>query len=114
MLEIIQSRGTGKAKQLLTAARQNHAIILTQNKPAFEVKAKSLGFNDVEIIDYQDLQTDNYSFGQPVYIHNADKVLEWIFDYYYNIKVQGFTATSNNNPSPPKQPKKKKQTGEKK
>ena len=115
MLEIIQGRGTGKAKQLLAAARENNAAIITQNKPAFEVKAKSLGFEDIEILDYQDLQNDNYTFGKPMYIHNGDKMLSWLLDYYYNIQVAGFTATSENAQStkqhePRQKPQKKTKT----
>lgn len=93
MLTIIRNRDSGKARQLLEAARKNHCAILTQDKAAFEVKAHSYGFDDVEIIDYEDLKDDTYDYGSNILIHNGDKTLQWLFDYFYGLNVIGFTAT---------------------
>ena len=93
MLTIINNRGTGKAQQLLTAAREKNAIILTQDKRAFKVKAHSYGYDDIEILDYEDLENDDYDLNQPVLLHNADKILEYLFDRYYGLKPIGFSAT---------------------
>lgn len=49
----------GKAQELLAFARKKNATILTQDKRAFQVKAESYGYNDIAIIDYDDLQHDN-------------------------------------------------------
>ncbi len=97
MLTIIRDRDSGKAKQLLEAARKANCAILTQDKHSFEVKARGYGFEDVPIIDYEDLKDDNYEYGGNILIHNGDKVLEWIFDYFYGINVLGFSATEVNN-----------------
>lgn len=93
MLTIIRNRDSGKAHQLLENARKLNCSILTQDKAAFEVKAHSYGFNDIPIIDYEDLKNDNYEYGGNLLIHNGDKVLEWLFDYFYGINVKGFSAT---------------------
>ena len=93
MLTIIRDRDSGKARQLLEAARKLNCAILTQDKDAFEVKAHSYGFDDIKIIDYEDLKDDNYEYGGNMLIHNGDKMLEWLFDYFYGINVKGFSAT---------------------
>ena len=97
MLTIIDKRETGKAKKLLTSARNHNAIVITQNKRAFEVKAKNLGFDDIEIIDYNDLENMNYDLLKPVLIHNADKMLKWLMQQNYHLDVLGFTATVSEN-----------------
>ena len=93
MLTIINERETGKAQQLLEIAREKHAIILTQDKRAFKVKAKSYGYDDINILDYEDLENDDYNLDSPILIHNADKVLDYLFDRYYGLKPIGFSAT---------------------
>ena len=93
MITIIQNRGTGKAKKLLKLARENGALIITQDKRAFKVKAHSYGYDDVKILDYEDLENDDYDLTQPVFLHNADKILDYLFDRYYGLKIIGFSAT---------------------
>lgn len=94
MKVIIDGRGTGKAKQLLeAAAKAEKSAILTQDKRALEVKANSYGIKDVKIFDYEDLENDNIEIYTNLYIHNADKFLEYLCDRYYGLKVGGFTAT---------------------
>jgi len=93
MITIINDRGTGKSQQLLTVAREKNATILTQDKRAFKVKAHSYGYDDIKILDYDDLENDDYDLTQPILIHNADKVLEYLLDRYYGLKPIGFSAT---------------------
>ena len=93
MIKIIRGRDSGKAKELLAAAQELNCSILTQDKKAFEVKAKGYGYPDVNILDYEDLKNDNYEYGSNILIHNGDKTLEWLMDYFYGINVKGFTAT---------------------
>lgn len=93
MITIIQNRGTGKAKKLLEIAQENDATIITQDKRAFEVKAKSYGYSDVEILDYEDLEDDNYTIDKQVLVHNGDKFLEYLLDRYYGLDIVGFSAT---------------------
>lgn len=93
MLIIIRDRDSGKAKDILKAAHDRGAFIITQDKRAFQVKAKSYGYDDVNIIDYNDLDNDNYSLNRPAIIHNGDKMLAWLLDHYYGIDIVGFSAT---------------------
>ena len=90
---ITDVRGSGKTKKLLEVAQKENAIILTQDKRAFKVKAKSYGYDNVTILDYEDLENDNYDLNRPILIHNADKVFEYLFDRYYGLKPIGFSAT---------------------
>ena len=93
MKVIIRERDSVKAKDILKFARENKCMILTMDKRGFQVKADSLGFSDIEIVDFDDLHNDNYDFTKPVVIHNVDKVLKFLMDYYYGLDVQGFSAT---------------------
>lgn len=92
MKKIIRGRDSGKAQELLQFAREEQAIVITQNKRAFQVKADSLGYNDVKIIDFEDLDNEYFN-GNKVVIHNADKYLQESFRGYYCLEVIGFTAT---------------------
>ena len=93
MITIIDGRETGKTKKLLETAKEKDAIILTQDKRAFEVKAKSYGYSNITILDYEDLENDNYDLNRPLMIHNGDKLLYYLMDRYYGLSVVGFTAT---------------------
>lgn len=93
MITIIGARGSGKAKELLEQAHANNAIILTKDKRGFEVKAKAYGFNNIKILDYEDLENDDYNLTQPILIHNVEYYLDYMTDRYYGLKVIGFSAT---------------------
>lgn len=98
MKVIINTRGSGKSKQLLeTASKIKNAIILTQDKRAFEVKMKSYGYHNIEIIDYDDLKNDNYPFDAIIFVHNGDKLLSYLLNHYYGLELGGFTATMEEN-----------------
>ena len=93
MKTIIRSRDSGKAKELLTYAQENHATVLTQDKRALQVKADNYGLHDINIMDYEDLENDDYDICTPIVIHNADKFLTYVLDRYYGLNPIGFTAT---------------------
>lgn len=92
MKAIIRRRDSGKAAELLQFARENDAVVLTENKRAFEVKAKALGYGDVKIVEASDLLFDDY-FGDKLVVHNADKWLSTLFSSTYGMKMIGFSAT---------------------
>ena len=94
MKTIIRGRGSGKAKELLQFARENNAIVVTADKRAFQVKADSYGFNDIKIIEYNDLLENNFDISKPVVIHNGDKMLQWLIDKFFCLDVIGMTATA--------------------
>lgn len=94
MKTIIRGRDSGKAKDLLQYARETNTMIVTQNKRAFQVKAHSLGFDDVTIVDYEDLADENFNKNDmKVIVHNADKWIEEVFFNTYGLDVIGFSAT---------------------
>ncbi len=93
MKTIIRNRDSGKAAELLTYAREQGAAVVTQNKRAFKVKASSLGYDDIEILDYEDLIHDNYDENKPIVIHNGDKFLAYWADKFFGLNVIGFSAT---------------------
>lgn len=93
MKTIIRTRDSGKAAELLAYAREHDAAVVTQNKRAFKVKASSLGYDDVEILDYEDLIHDNYDENKPIVIHNGDKCLFYLMDKFFGLSVIGFSAT---------------------
>lgn len=90
---IIRDRDSGKAQELLQYAKENNAIVITQNKRAFKVKAESLGYNEITIIDYEDLKYGNYKVNIPVVVHNGDKMLYSLIDHLFNLETIGFSAT---------------------
>lgn len=95
---IINERNTGKTKQLLmTAQNTENSAILTQDKRALEVKAKSYGIENVEIFDYDDLENDNIPLYTYLYIHDVTYLLEYLMNRYYGLKVGGFSATLEEN-----------------
>ena len=92
MLAIIRDRDSGKAHQLLEAARENNAFIITQDKRAFQVKAHGYGFDDVPIVDYQDMIGNEYPAQKFAMVHNGDKMLAWFLERF-GIELIGYTAT---------------------
>lgn len=93
MRVIISEKDTGKTHELLRLASQVHGIVLTNNKRALQVKAESYGFNNVTIIDYNDLKNDTYPLGYPLFVHNGEKALAWLLKQYFYLNTQGMTAT---------------------
>ena len=93
MKTIIRGRDSGKAQELLAYARERGAAVLTQDKHAFKVKAAGYGYNDIEVLDYQDLHNDNYNWQTPIVVHNGDKLLYSLLDKYYGLTLIGFSAT---------------------
>ena len=94
MKTIIRDRDSGKAAELLKYAQAHGAAVITQNKRAFAVKAAALGFENIDILDYDDLKHENYDQHKPIVIHNADKMLYWLICKDYGLETIGFTATA--------------------
>ncbi len=95
MINIIGPRGSGKTIKLLQAAREKNNIILTSNSRALREKAKSLGYRDVEIIGFGDLDNDNFSLGKDVLIDNIDSVCDYLLNKFYGLEIVGFSVTIN-------------------
>lgn len=65
--------GTGKTKELLSIAAKNNGQVLTTNKAALQVKAKSYGI-DVPIIDLYDLSEKDYDLNKQIYINKIEDI----------------------------------------
>lgn len=97
MISIIGSRGSGKTVKLFKEARKNNAMILTINSRALRAKAKDLGYNDLEINGFGDLNNDDYSIDKPALVDECPYFLAGLLEKYYGIKMIGFNATMNEN-----------------
>ena len=95
MISIIGPHGSGKTTKLFEEARKHNAMILTTNSRALREKANSLGYRDVEINGFGNLKNDDYSITKPALIDNCDEFLAALLDYYYNIKMNGFSITED-------------------
>ena len=97
MINIIGPRGSGKTTRLFKIAKENDGIILTFNSRALREKAKSLGYKDLEIIGFGDLDRDNFSLGKDVYVDNIDYVCNYLLNKFYGLELAGFSVTTNEN-----------------
>ena len=93
MKVIAGPRGSGKTYALLKLANEDNGLVLTFNKRALQVKAKDYGFQDVEIIDWNDLLYGNSS-SKPLYIDNAEYVLSELFESDYGLKLTGLSIST--------------------
>lgn len=90
---IVRNRDSGKARELLAAARDMKAIVASDNPERLREKANKYGIYEVTICSYYDLLTyDPELMERPFMIHNVDKFLEFLFGITGQ-KVIGFSAT---------------------
>ena len=93
MISIIGKRGSGKTVKLFELARKNNAMILTTNSRALRLKAKDLGYGDIEINGLGNLQNDDFSITKPALVDECPYFLAALLEKYYNIEMIGFNAT---------------------
>ena len=93
MINIVGPRGSGKTAKLFEEARKNNAMILTINSRALRLKAKELGYNDLEINGFGDLKNDDYSLAKPALVDECPYFLATLLEKYYGINMIGFNAT---------------------
>lgn len=70
MYRIIGSRGTGKTYRLLEKASEVGGIIVCSNPSAMREKAHTLGFTNLEFMQYKDYAT--YYCEKPVFIDELE------------------------------------------
>ena len=98
MKVIARPVGTGKTRELLTAAYLNRAQVLTTNKRALQAKADGYQIPDVKIIDWNDMMYGNYDTHMPVYIHKIKDVIQELFDSDFNgVQFEGMSVTMEDN-----------------
>lgn len=93
MHTIIGERGSGKTTKIFQLAKQTGAMVLCPNSRALRQKAKAMGYEDLEIIGFGDLNNDDYSIDKPVVVDEAATVLNILLNNYYNLTMTGFSAT---------------------
>ena len=93
---IYDKRDSGKARRIFELAKENDAVILTENARALRVKAKGYGYGDeLQIVDLDDYDPQNHfeDFNtRKIVFHNLDKLLNRYFNSY-SLKVIGATMT---------------------
>ena len=92
MKVIARPVGTGKTKELMDAALEADGIILTTNKRGLAAKAKTYGFDSLEIIDLNDLIYNNYDDTKPLFVHKLDDVMQEYFKADFNLELRGFSV----------------------
>ena len=105
MYKLIEERGTGKTKQLMSEAYTNNGIFVCQNAIHMREKANAYGFTGLKIISFRDFIDDitehncyadvmirGYKDGDnsPIYIDE----LEGFMNYLCLNKFKGYTITT--------------------
>ena len=96
MIKVIGPRGTGKTTKLFELARKNKAMILTSNSRAMREKARSRGYEDVEIIGLGDLANENFSLGKDLLVDESNYSLKYMLNEFYGLNMIGFSTTDEN------------------
>ena len=95
MLKIVGNRDSGKTKQLIEYAQKTpRAAILTKDKRGLEVKAHNYGIDNIQIYDYEDLENDIIPIDASLMVHQAEPLLEYLMEHYYNREIEAITMTS--------------------
>jgi len=93
MITIVRGRDSGKARELLVAARDMKAVIASDDPERLRDKANRYGIYEVSICSYDDLMAGDAEISQhPIMIQNVDKFLEFYFGMS-NQNIVGFSAT---------------------
>lgn len=74
---LCRNKDTGKTKELLNLAHKENATVITSSPRALKVKASSLGYNKINIINWQEF-ISNDLVGEKIIIDNAEEVLREI------------------------------------
>lgn len=92
MKVIARPAGTGKTKELLELADSEFGQILTTNKRGLKAKADAYGYDDVLIIDWNDMMYGNYSERRPLFIHKAEDVIQELLNSdFAGVKLKGLS-----------------------
>ena len=72
MYQIIDKRATGKTSRLMLLAQEAHGIFVCADPQIMKEKAENYGFNNFEIISYQDFLKQNYEFNKMIFIDELE------------------------------------------
>ena len=92
MKVIARPVGTGKTKELLSAAQAAGGVVLTLNKRALQEKARAYGIPEITIVDWNDLlYRDDSLNDKPLFVHKLDDVMEQYFWDDFGFKLKGYS-----------------------
>lgn len=96
---IIGAHGSGRTLRCFNYARENNAIIVSDNARALRVKAKALGFNDIEIVLPRELNGDYDDHDRKVLLYKWDNVIkeQWKHTDGVNVVAMSFDEECNIN-----------------
>ena len=90
MKVIARPMGTGKTEELLRLAAEDKALVLTDNKSDLQAKANTYGIA-VQVIDFDDLNDNNYQDYDRVYIYKLDDIIDnWLWSEY-SLNLKGYS-----------------------
>ena len=90
---IFGNKESGKTEKILQLANKHGSIVLSSSPHALWEKARALGYTNVEIVGFGDLNNDNFSLGKDLYIDDVENALQYLMDRYYKLNVRGISVT---------------------
>lgn len=97
MYLITGARGSGRTLRCFNYARENNVIIVSDNARALRVKAKALGFDDLEIVLPRELNGDYDDRGRKVLLYKWDRTLkeQWMHTDGVDVVAMSFDEECN-------------------
>lgn len=92
MYRIIDSKASGKTRQLMEIAKENKAIFVCSNPRAMEAKAHAYGIVGVEFIDYFTFLDDKGKEPANYVVDEIEMLLHYMFGM--NRNLTGYTLTN--------------------
>ena len=72
MIQVIDTRGSGKTSRLMLLVKENNGILVCANPDAMRVKAHAYGLVGFDIISYYDYAEGKYDRHKPVFIDELE------------------------------------------
>mgnify|MGYP003420840818 FL=1 len=92
MYRIINSKASGKTRQLMEIAKENKAIFVCSNPRAMEAKAHAYGIVGIEFIDYFTFLDDKGKEPANYVVDEIEMLLHYMFGM--NRNLTGYTLTN--------------------
>ena len=87
---IFGTRGSGRTLRCFNYARDNNVIIISNNARALRVKAKSLGFDDIEILAPNELNGNHANSKALWYKLDNDIKTQWKYEEGLDVVAVSF------------------------
>lgn len=92
MYRIIDTKASGKTRQLMEIAKENKAIFVCSNPRAMEAKAHAYGIVGIEFIDYFTFLDDRGKEPANYVVDEIEMLLHYMFGM--NRNLTGYTLTN--------------------